>query len=186
MARALWAGDPMTGVTIIVLDEGLDTGPVLTAQAIDIEPEETNGELTARLADMGARLLTSVLAGYVRGEIHPVPQTNDGMAYAAKVEASERPLPVDAVVKDVVNRVRALSPEPGATLHIDDETLQILRARPSAISPRTGTWQMHLGSPVAGAADGGVELVEIQPPGKKPMSGAAWIRGLRRSSGIIG
>ena len=186
VARALWAGDPMTGVTIIVLDEGLDTGPVLTAQAIDIEPEQTNGELTSRLADMGARLLASVLAGYVRGEIQPVPQTNDGMTYAAKVEVSERPLPVEAVVKDVVNRVRALSPEPGATLRIDDETLQIRRARPSAISPRPGTWQTHLGSPVAGFADGGVELVEIQPPGKKPMSGAAWIRGLRRSSGSIG
>lgn len=186
VARALWAGDPMTGVTIIVLDEGLDTGPVLTAQAIDIEPEETNGELTSRLADMGARLLTSVLAGYVRGEIQPVPQTNDGMTYAAKVEASERRLPVDAVVKDAVNRVRALSPEPGATLRIDNETLQIRRARSSEISPQPGTWQTYLGSPVAGFADGGVELVEVQPPGKKPMSGAAWIRGLRRGSGIVG
>lgn len=186
VARALWAGDPMTGVTIIVLDEGLDTGPVLTAQAIDIEPEETNGELTSRLADMGARLLTSVLAGYVRGEIQPVPQTNDGMTYAAKVEASERRLPVDAVVKDAVNQVRALSPEPGATLRIDDETLQIRRARSSEISPQPGTWQTYLGSPVAGFADGGVELVEVQPPGKKPMSGAAWIRGLRRGSGIVG
>lgn len=185
VARALLAGDPMTGVTVIRLDEGLDTGPVLTAQAIDIRPEETTGELTSRLALLGARLLTQAVPDYLRGDTGPVPQTNDGMTYAAKIDAAERALLVDGPALEAVNRVRALSPEPGATLRIDRETHQVLRARQSVASPEPGTWVTDEGLPVAGFVDGGIELVEIQPPGKRPMSGAAWLRGRHRGSGTV-
>src|SRR5690606_39699141 len=87
VARALMAGDTMTGVTIIRLDEGLDTGPVLTAQLVDIHPSEDAGTLTDRLARLGARLLVSVIPGYLSGEVVPVPQTDDGVTYAEKITA---------------------------------------------------------------------------------------------------
>ena len=76
--RALLAGDPMTGVTIIRLDEGLDTGPVLTAQAVDIESDENGGELTRRLADLAARLLGQTLGHYLTGDLVPVEKTDEG------------------------------------------------------------------------------------------------------------
>jgi methionyl-tRNA formyltransferase len=183
VARALLAGDPMTGVTIIRLDEGLDTGPVLTAQAIDIAAEETAGELSTRLAMTGARLLAGVIPSYLTGDTVPVPQADDGMTYAAKIQPIERPLEVGGPRIDAFNQVRALSPEPGATLGIDGDIHQVLRARPHAASPPTGTWANVDGLPVAGFGDGGLELVEIQSPGGRPMSGSAWLRGRRRDSG---
>jgi methionyl-tRNA formyltransferase len=186
VSRALMAGDPMTGVTIFRIDEGLDTGPVLTAQAIDIEPGETAGALTARLATLGARLITRAVPGYVAGELAPVPQSDEGMTHAGKIEPEERIIDVSGHLTDEVNRVRALSPTPGATLVIDGEVNQILQARAADHRPAPGTWIEVSGRPVAALADGGLELVTILPPGRKPMDGAAWLRGLRRRSGVVG
>jgi methionyl-tRNA formyltransferase len=154
--RALMVGDPMTGVTIFRLDEGLDTGPILTAQAVDIEDEETAGELTSRLAVLGARLITGAIPPYLEG---------------SRVEE--------------VNRVRALSPEPGATLVVDGETHQVLQARAHESSPEMGRWLEVEGVPVVGLSDGGMELVTLLPAGKRTMSGESWLRGRRRSSGTI-
>jgi methionyl-tRNA formyltransferase len=183
--RALMAGDSMTGVTIFRIDEGLDTGPVLTAQAIDIEPDETAGALTSRLAHLGARLMASVVPRYLAGEIEPVSQSDEGMTHAPKIEPGERVIRVSGERRDELNRVRALSPEPGATLVIDGEIHQIIQARVSDHGPAPGTWVDVSGMPVVGLADGGIELVAILPPGKKKMDGAAWLRGIRRRSGIV-
>lgn len=92
VARALMAGDAMTGVTIMKLDEGLDTGPILTAQAVDIADGENAGHLTDRLAEVGARLLVDSVDGYLSGEIQPLPQSDDGVTYAAKIEPHDRPI----------------------------------------------------------------------------------------------
>jgi methionyl-tRNA formyltransferase len=186
VSRALMAGDPMTGVTIFRIDEGLDTGPVLTAQAIDIEPEETAGALTSRLATLGAKLITRALPGYLAGQVAPVPQSDQGMTHAGKIEPVERIIDVSGRLIDEVNRVRALSPTPGATLVIDGEIHQILQARASEHAQAQGTWADVSGRPVAGLAGGGMELVSILPPGRRPMDGAAWLRGLRRASGVVG
>jgi methionyl-tRNA formyltransferase len=78
-----------------------------------------------------------------------------------------------------------LSPVPGATLVIDDEPHQILRARVSEHDPAPGTWETSSGRPVAGLADGGMELATILPPGKRAMDGAAWLRGIRRDGGLV-
>ena len=94
VARAIMEGDTMSGVTIIRLDEGLDTGPVLTAQAVDIGSEEVAGELTARLAGLGARLLSDITPSYLNGDLEPVPQSEEGTTYAAKIEPGERSIRV--------------------------------------------------------------------------------------------
>ena len=185
VARALMAGDPMSGVTIIRLDEGLDTGPVLTAQAVDIGDEEVAGELTQRLAGLGARLVLDVIPEYLTGKLEPVPQSEEGMIYAAKIEPEERPIRVAGARKAEIDRVRALSPEPGAVLSIDDVPHQVLRARPHPAEPARGTWLAVGGVPVVGLADGGVELVELLPPGKRPMGGGAWVRGRRQDGGMV-
>lgn len=183
--RALMAGDAMTGVTIIALDEGLDTGPVLTAQAIDIRPEDDAGILTDRLARLGARLLTSALDNYLEGGLEPQNQTDDGATYAEKITRKDRPLEVTGTVNEFINHVRGLAPEPAATLAIDGEQHKIFRVSPHDASPETGVWEAHDGVPVVGVSNGGVALIELQPPGKKRQLGEDWLRGRRRSEGTI-
>jgi methionyl-tRNA formyltransferase len=186
VARALMAGDTMTGVTIMKLDEGLDTGPVLTAQAIDIGREEDAGELTSRLARMGARLLSDSIEPYLSHDLVATPQSNEGTTYAEKIESSDRPIRASDDVTTVLNRVRALAPDPAATLAIDGETHKVFDVSPADVAPPQGRWQLVDGVPVVGHSDGGVELVSIQPPGKSPMSGADWARGRRETAGTIG
>jgi methionyl-tRNA formyltransferase len=185
VARALMAGDPMSGVTIIELDENLDTGPVLTAQAVDIQRDETAGELTDRLAGLGGNLVAKVLPAYLIGELGPVPQVEDGATYATKLIPDDRPIRPEMSSVEAINRIRGLSPLPGATLDLDDEPHKVLRARASEHSPEPGVYRVIGGVPVAGIADGGVELVEIQPPGGRAMSGAEWARGRRSQTGLF-
>lgn len=183
--RALMAGDEMTGVTIIKLDEGMDTGPVLTAQGVDIEDSDNGGALTNRLALLGARLLGSVLGEYVSGELVPVEQVDEGATYAEKITSSDRPLDISTGPEEFVNKVRALAPDPAATLEIDGERHKILSAAISEASPGLGTWVDRDGTPVVGVGGGGVEILELQPPGKNRQSGGDWLRGRRRSEGLI-
>lgn len=185
VARALIAGDTMTGVTIIKIDEGLDTGPVLTAQAVDIAPEEDAGRLTERLAVVGGRLTVDQIPGFLSGTVTPVPQRDEGVTYAAKLTAADRPLNLDGSAQSFVAKVRGLSPTPGAVLGIDGEPHRVLAARPHDHAPSAGYWQDIDGSPVVAVGDGGVEIVTLQPPGKRPMDGAAWLRGLRVTSGRV-
>jgi methionyl-tRNA formyltransferase len=185
VARALMAGDPMSGVTIIELDENLDTGPVLTAQAVDIQRGETAGELTDRLAGLGGELLTRVLRAYLDGDLAPVPQVDDGATYAAKLTADDRPVRPEMSSLEAINRIRGLSPSPGATLDLDGQPHKVLRARASEQSPDPGVYRVFGEIPVAGVADGGVELIEIQAPGGRLMSGTEWARGRRIRSGAF-
>lgn len=185
VARALMAGDPMTGVTIIRLDEGMDTGPVLTAQAVDIGDDEAAGDLTARLATLGARLLIGSIPRYLHGDLDPVAQSEEGATQAPKIDPAERRIEVGGSREAEHNRVRALSPRPGALLGIDGEPHRVLRARVHSGAPPPGTWRAEGEALVAGLADGGLELVELVPPGRRAMSGADWLRGRRRQSGTI-
>jgi methionyl-tRNA formyltransferase len=186
VARALMAGDPMTGVTIMKLDEGLDTGPILTAQAVDIGEAENAGQLTDRLAELGARLLGDSLTPYLRGEIEPVPQTEEGATYADKIEPTDRPISPAGKRAGVLGQIRGLAPDPGASLEIAGEPHKVLAATRSEQSPPQGEWQIIDGVPVVGLADGAIEIVSIQPPGKKPMDGRSWANGLRRDAGTVG
>jgi methionyl-tRNA formyltransferase len=185
VARALMAGDEMTGVTIIELDEGLDTGDVLTAQAIDIKPDEEAGDLTRRLALAGARLLNAVLDEYAKEAMSPVPQVDEGMSYAPLLEASDRILDPAMTTGEFLNRVRALAPAPGAHLDIDGVRTRILRASRSDGAAAPGRWELVDSRPVIGVADGAVELLRLQPAGKRVMTGEDWGRGKRSSGGAV-
>ena len=185
VARALMAGDTMTGVTIIRLDDGLDTGPVVTAQAIDIMDHENAGELSNRLAVLGARLLVDSLPAYLAGDLVPVPQSDEGLTYADKIEAVDRPIDTKSDAGSAVARVRGLAPSPAATLEIDGDLHKILAVRPSTGKPKRGEWQVIDGVPVVGFGDAGVELIALQSAGKKPQSGEDWVRGRHRVGGVV-
>lgn len=186
VARALMAGDTMTGVTIMKLDEGLDTGPIITAQAIDIPADDNAGVLTDRLARLGARLLSEVLPRYLSGEIEPVPQTDEGATYADKIDRQDRPIDPQDAVGAMVGRVRGLAPSPAATLDIDGRTHKILEVRAVDAEVAAGTWVAGDDGPLVGLSDGTVELIVLQPPGKTPQAGSDWVNGQRKSSGVVG
>jgi methionyl-tRNA formyltransferase len=150
--RALLAGDAETGVTIHRTVEALDAGPVAARRAFPIGPEDDAGAVYARAAEVAVELLDDVLA---RETISFAPQGEDGVTYAEKIRPEDRELDLSRPAREVVNRVRALSPHIGARLG----DLLIWRARVGA--------------------DGGVELLEIQPEGRRRMTWDEYRRGLR-------
>jgi methionyl-tRNA formyltransferase len=152
--RAIMAGDEETGVSIMRLTEGLDSGPVYLAEAEPIRPDDDYGSLSARLEALGARLLARTL-----DERPPaVEQPDVGVTYAEKITAEDRTLDPDASAETSERIVRALYPHIGARLPLPDGTfLGVRRAR------------------VAG--DGSLELLEVQPPGGRPMSYDDYVRG---------
>lgn len=187
VARALMSGDPMTGVTIIRIDEGLDTGPVLTAQAVDVHPADDAGRLTSRLSELGARLMVHTIPGYLSGEVTPIEQSDEGATYASKLEPADRLLDNDRLPEVFLGRVRGLSPAPGATLQIDGDPHKILAARRlESPPPHEQRWEGRDGWPVVNVGGATIALVQLQPPGKRPMSGDDWLRGRQSAAGEVG
>jgi len=177
--RAIMAGDTSTGVSIMVMDEGLDTGPVLAREETPIHPDDTGGSLRERLADLGARLLVDTVGAWVDGQLDAVPQDSSGATYAARIEPRDRLVSADMSVGEFVDRVRALAPTPGARLKIGMEYHKILSAAPADNGPDPGEWGSSQAHPMFGVSGGSVLIQEIQPPGKRPMTGEEWLRGRR-------
>lgn len=184
--RALMAGDSMTGVTIIQLNEGLDTGPVLTAQAVDIDSNENAGSLTGRLAVLGANLLVSSIEDYLSGALTPVPQSDEGMTYAAKIERHDRRIELSMTSNAVINLVRGLAPDPAAVLSIDGQPHKILEATVVEETIERGTWQSRSWFPIVGVTGGSFRIDVIQPPGRSVMPSTDWLRGRDVHSGHVG
>ena len=179
--RAILAGDESTGVTLMVLDEGLDTGPVLAVEATPIGPDENRAELTHRLATLGAGLLADTMPGFLAGEIRPEPQAEDGVTVASRLEQSDRWLdPAESAVV-LLRRIRAMAPRPGAYAMTAGSRIQILGARPVEESGTPAGEVVVAGERVLlGAGDGAIELEVVKPEGRSPMAASAWLRGLRR------
>jgi methionyl-tRNA formyltransferase len=174
--RAILAGDEVTGVTLMVMDQGLDTGPVVASQKTAIDQAETAGELAIRLADLGARLLVEHLIDYWEGRTVLRPQPSNGTIYAGRITTDEAFLTPTSSSTELLRAVRAYSPRPGARLA--DRALKVWKAAPTelgAVAPgqlRFDGRRLYLGT-----ADHPIELVEVQPSGGRRMSGAAWARG---------
>ena len=178
---ALLHGDPWTGVSIMRMDAGVDTGPVLSRYAVGIDPEETAGELTDRLAGLGADLMVHTLRRLEAGLIEAVPQTETGAVYAPKLNRSLSPIRWERPVASVHNQIRGLQPWPGATTFLEDRQIKITAARPYGLD----TPGAESGTVLAAGEEGlcvacgeGVLLVTgIQNPGRKPMTAAEFLRG---------
>jgi methionyl-tRNA formyltransferase len=174
--RAIMAGDERVGVTVMVLDEGLDTGPTVATWATGVGRSETGGAVLGRLAIGGAELLVSVLDPFLQGRLVPTIQP-DGATTAPRLEVADRWIDWTATAVESANRVRALSPRPGAATLFLGEPFKVLRADPLAGSAAPG--KIELGNGVrVGTGAGMLELVEVQPSGRKRMSAVDWVRGL--------
>jgi methionyl-tRNA formyltransferase len=175
--RAILAGDEEIGVTIIRLDAGLDTGPVIGSTSVPIGPEADAASLTRLLATLGAELTGKLLPPYVAGTIRPVPQSEEDATYADRFDSSETRLDVIGDGRALDRVIRASTSRGGAYALHRDARLKIWRARPIDILLEPGELRYEDGRVFVGAGRGGLELLEVQPAGSTRMSAAAWARG---------
>jgi methionyl-tRNA formyltransferase len=177
---AIRAGDAETGITIMRMDPGVDTGGILIQKAIRILPEDTAGSLGARLAVLGAELLIDTLPAYLRGELLPRPQEEDLATYAPLLNKEDGRLDFSQGAEELARSVRAFNPWPGAYTFWQGQMLKIHRAHSSgAASPGPGKTSIVEGLPAVGTGQGLLVLDEVQPAGKKPMDGEVFLRGAR-------
>jgi methionyl-tRNA formyltransferase len=175
--RAIMAGDERTGVSIMRVTAGLDSGPVYLADAEPIGAEDTYGTLAARLERLGGDLLVRALDDLPA----PTEQDDSQATYAEKITGQDRRLDPARSASELERVVRALTPHIGAQLQLDGgPPLGVREARVLPDGPATGALSLEGMRPVLGCADGALELVVVHPAGRRPMGGEDWLRGLRR------
>jgi len=171
--RAIMAGDAETGVCIMQMEAGLDTGPVLLRDSTQIGPQDTTADLHDRLAAMGGRLITQALAQLAT--LTPQPQPDDGVTYAKKIDKSESRIDWTKPATDIDRQIRGLSPFPGAWCEIDGERVKLLR---SCLAEGNGTPGQHLGDFRIGCGTGAIQVLQAQRQGKRPMTAQDILNGL--------
>jgi methionyl-tRNA formyltransferase len=188
---AILAGDRVTGVSIIRMDKGLDTGPILGQQTVEIGPGETHPELSRHLAGVGAELLAQILPEWLRGEIEPVPQDDSKASLTRTLTKEDGLLNWALPADDLALRVRALQPWPGTYTFWNGVMLKILRAHPipsDTISPpgmvTIDNASNHRGLAVQ-TGKGGLRITELQLAGKAPMQASAFVAGYSNIDGNI-
>jgi methionyl-tRNA formyltransferase len=186
--RAIMAGDTETGVTIMRMEAGLDTGPMLLARPVPITDATTAGELHDTLAALGAELIVAALDGLAAGTLAARPQPAAGVTYAAKIDKAEAHLSFDRPARAVVRHIHALSPFPGAWVEVAGERVKVLRAEavpPPAEAPAAGRAPGELLDDrlTVACAGGAVRLTQVQRAGKAPVDAAAFLRGFPLPAG---
>jgi len=177
---AILAGDQETGITIMKMDPGVDTGPVLIQRAIPISPEDTAGSLFKKLAPIGAELLLETLPPYLSGDLQPKPQPAEGVTYAPMLKKEDGLLDFTQPATALERRVRAFNPWPGTWFEWNGTLVKVLHAQASAEkSPGAGLRFIFEGYPAIGTSMGMLILEEIQLAGKKSMPGKAFLAGAR-------
>ncbi|HVV28039.1 MAG TPA: methionyl-tRNA formyltransferase [Rhizomicrobium sp.] len=172
--RAVMAGDTETGVMVMQMDRGLDTGPVLMAERVAVD-RKTAGELTGELARLGADLMVRALAGLERGAVTAVPQSEDGVTYAKKIAKDEARIDWTNSAAAIDAQIRGLSPAPGAFTEVKGERLKILYAEPVA---RNGSPGEAIDDALTIACgDGALRLLKVQRAGKGVMDAAELLKG---------
>lgn len=176
---AILHGDEQTGVTIMKMDAGLDTGPMLSQRSIRLRREDTAGSAFEKLSTLGADLLLETLPDYLSGKLTPVPQPEEGVTYAPMLKKEEGKLDFNQDVHALERRVRAFNPWPGAFMDIDGMPLKVHRTRVEAGEASAGQRLIVQNQPAVSARGGLLILEEVQPAGKKSMSGRSFLAGAR-------
>jgi len=176
--RAMMAGDGTTGVCVMQLTAGLDSGPVALVEETPIGSEEDFGSLSARLADLGGELLVRALDLQAEGALEFTEQDSDGVTYAEKIEPADRRLDPHRPAHELAAQVRALTPHVGAYLEAaDGERLGVRRASAVEELLEAGKLEARDGVLLLGTSQGALRLDLVQPPGGKAMPAAAYLRG---------
>ncbi|MBB5935574.1 methionyl-tRNA formyltransferase [Streptomyces zagrosensis] len=179
--HAVLAGDEMTGASTFLIEEGLDSGPVYGVLTEQVRPTDTSGDLLTRLAFAGSGLLAATMDGIEDGTLRPVPQSADDVSLAPKIAVEDARLDWTAPGLRVDRVVRGCAPAPGAWTVFRGERLKVMSVR--LVTERTDLAPAELAATknavYVGTGSHAVELLWVQPQGKKPMPGADWARGVR-------
>jgi methionyl-tRNA formyltransferase len=189
VASTILAGDDFSGVSIMVMDEGLDTGPVLARAQIPILDRDTTGSLTEKLSRLGAQLLGEVLAGWSRGERTPRPQDESKVTYCSPIAKEEGEIDWRRPAVDIWRRVRAFDPWPGCYTRWWGKTLKIIEVVPLGGERTAGVGRVVALDSKAGfgvgTGDGILAIARVQMEGKKAMSADEFLRGQRGLLGAV-
>jgi methionyl-tRNA formyltransferase len=187
VAAAILAGDDFTGVSIMLLDEGMDSGPVLAQAQVTIADNDTTASLGAKLSLVGAGLLGEALVGWARGELKPRPQDDSKASYCQPITKDEGEIDWKLPAINIWRRVRAFYPWPGSYTQWRGRTLKIIEAMP--LSPQT---KAKAGEVIAldsgfgiGSGDGVLKILKLQLEGKQALAAAAFLRGQRDFIGAV-
>ncbi len=184
--RAIEAGDTQTGITIMQMDAGLDTGAMLLVEALAIDPDDTTASLHERLAVLGGRLIVEALELAACGGLRPVPQPPEGVSYAHKIEKSEAAIDWTLPAAVIERRIRAFDPFPGASSTLRGEPLKLWRARRVAASGSPGqVVASDAESFTVACGDAALQVLEVQRPGAKRMPASQLLRGLPPLTGEL-
>jgi methionyl-tRNA formyltransferase len=176
--RAIIAGESKTGVTIFKLDTGMDTGPIYLQREVAIGENENSGELLNRLSLIGAESIVDSLEKMERGE-KPLPQNEDGVSYAPKIDKSELRIDWREPTKNIHQKIRAFSPTPGAWTTINGQRIVITAAELSRLPDmRPGEVASHDGL-IVGTGSTPIKILKLTPAGKREMNPEDWLRGAR-------
>ncbi|GGR30799.1 MULTISPECIES: methionyl-tRNA formyltransferase [Streptomyces] len=183
--HALMAGDQVTGASTFLIEEGLDSGPVYGVVTEDVRPTDTSGDLLTRLAFAGAGLLAATMDGIEDGTLQAVPQPVEGVTLAPKIRVEDAHVDFAAPALRVDRVVRGCTPAPGAWTVFRGERLKLIQAVPLPDRTDLAPGELSVGknNVYAGTGSYAVELVWVQPQGKKPMKAADWARGVRIAPG---
>ncbi len=175
--RAIEAGDAQTGVTIMKMDEGLDTGDMLLKGVVAITPQTTGGSLHDALAEIGADLILKALASF--DDISPVKQTDEGTCYAAKIDKAEAKIDFGQPADVLERKIRAFNPYPAMFFEYKGERFKIFRAKVVEMRGKIGEILESDNRLVIATQDKALEILEIQRQGKKVMSASELLRGMK-------
>lgn len=184
--RAVLAGDSSSGVTLMVMERGLDTGSVISSCEIPVGPDDTSATLRDKLTIHGASLVEADLERFVDGFLVPIPQDPEKASYASKIEPAEARISPEEGAVSVLRRVRGFNPRPGAFAFHEEKRFKIWAARPAGgaeLDP--GELAVEAGSLLLGVGDGVIELLEVQSEGSRRMKGGDWSRGRRQPLGRL-
>lgn len=180
--RAIMEGAETTGISVFDLVPALDAGPVYRQEATRIGAAETSGDLLARLAERGAELLVDVLDALAAGTATARPQSEEGVTLAPKLSTEEARLRWTRSAVALDRHIRACNPAPGAWTTLGGERFRVLLARPAGTCDHAvGGLAVERRRVLVGTGDGDLELITVQPAGRKPMDATAWARGLGRA-----
>jgi methionyl-tRNA formyltransferase len=183
--RALLAGDSETGITIMQMEEGLDTGPILMQQAVPISLDTTAAGLTGELAQLGGRLIVAVLPELARGVLTPRPQPQEGVTYAPKISREEGRLDWRRPAAELERRMRALDPWPGAFFEHDGAPIRVLAATVLTETPGGAPGAVVDDRLAISCGSGGLRPRRLQRPGRAPLDAAEFLRGYPIPPGTI-
>jgi methionyl-tRNA formyltransferase len=178
---AILAGDPETAVTLMRMDAGLDTGPIVAQARVPLDGTERAPELEARLADLGAALLDESLPGWLDGSLRPVPQSESGIVLTRPLRRDDGRLDASRSAAELERQVRAFVPWPGTFVDLDGERLVVNAARVAASQDgdRAGAIVREGRLPALATGDGRLVLDTVTPAGRRSMPGEAWLHGRR-------